>query len=545
MKYINFKRYKLSTFFKNINLKRYNFSKIRKHINIPRYDFNKIFKLFDFRAYNFSKILKYFDWKRYKPSNIYKLFNFKKIQYALFYVIGFIFLSIFIYLSVPIFFKYDKSRIANLICSDFKLKCSIEGNIKYSFFPSPRIKLDNFTITYSNKKRFLAKIENVAVKLSIFNLFNKKKYNYNRIDLENAEINLDMAKLELYKKIVEKRFNSKNISLKQGNIKLFDDKNKVVFIQNSNLKYKSNNKNVETELKGDLLNDKVYFSYKNKISDPDSPKIIIFKLLDLKLLTEIELFDSKIEKDTINANVLFKQGQNKITGIVDYYNSQIIIKRLNLRNAFLDGKLDGKIEFLPYFSFDLNADLNSINFNRLYNLLINIDEKKKVQLFKLNEKINGKLNMSAEKIFSKYTFINSFESRIRFINGDILFEQLLLNLKKLGAADITGIIKNDGKFTNFKFEKNIYLDNLKSFYNRFGIHNKEKTPYDLFVSGSLDLVNFNLLISEISSEKKFQEEDIKYIEKEFNDIILEEDFASLFNFLSLKEFIRSISLETN
>ena len=69
----------------------------------------------------------------------------------------------------------------------------------------------------------------------------------------------------------------------------------------------------------------------------------------------------------------------------------------------------------------------------------------------------------------------------------------MLNLKKLGAADITGIIKNDGKFTNFKFEKNIYLDNVKSFYNRFGIHNKEKTPYDLFVSGSLDLVNFNLL----------------------------------------------------
>ena len=90
------------------------------------------------------------------------------------------------------------------------------------------------------------------------------------------------------------------------------------------MKNKSNNKNVETELKGNLLNDKIYFSYKNKISDPDSPKIITFKLLDLKLLTKIELFDSKIEKDTINANVLFKQGQNKITGIVDYYNSQIM-----------------------------------------------------------------------------------------------------------------------------------------------------------------------------------------------------------------------------
>ena len=36
--------------------------------------------------------------------------------------------------------------------------------------------------------------------------------------------------------------------------------------------------------------------------------------------------------------------------------------------------------------------------------------------------------------------VDSFESRIKFINGNILIEQLLLNLGKLGAADITGII---------------------------------------------------------------------------------------------------------
>ena len=34
-----------------------------------------------------------------------------------------------------------------------------------------------------------------------------------------------------------------------------------------------------------------------------------------------------------------KNNQNKITGIFDYTNNQIIIKHANLKNGFLDGKL--------------------------------------------------------------------------------------------------------------------------------------------------------------------------------------------------------------
>jgi len=111
-------------------------------------------------------------------------------------------------------------------------------------------------------------------------------------------------------------------------------------------------------------------------------------------------------------------------------------------------------------------------------------------LFKVNKKINGQLNLSVDKVFSKHTLINSFESRIRFVNGNILIEQLLLNLKKLGAADITGIVKNDKKFTNFRFENNIFLDNLKRFYNKFGIYNKPNISSHLFISGNFDLINF-------------------------------------------------------
>mgnify|MGYP001159904515 FL=1 len=45
--------------------------------------------------------------------------------------------------------------------------------------------------------------------------------------------------------------------------------------------------------------------------------------------------------------------------------------------------------------------------------------------------------------------------------------------------------------------------------------------------------------------KKFKDEDVAYIEKEFNNLVLEDGYTSLFNFLKLKEFIRSVAIETN
>ena len=116
---------------------------------------------------------------------------------------------------------------------------------------------------------------------------------------------------------------------------------------------------------------------------------------------------------------------------------------------------------------------------------------------------------------------------------------------KLGAADVTGIIKSNKKFSNFKFENNIFVDNLKRFYNKFGIFNKQNISSNVFISGNFDLVNLRLRLNEISDDKKFKDEEVAYIEKEFNDLVLEDGYASLFNFLKLKEFLKLIATEIN
>ena len=52
-------------------------------------------------------------------------------------------------------------------------------------------------------------------------------------------------------------------------------------------------------------------------------------------------------------------------------------------------------------------------------------------------------------------------------------------------------------------------------------------------------------LDEISNKDKVKDEDVLYIEKEFNDLLLGDGYASLFDYLRLKEFIRSIMNETN
>jgi len=164
MKYSKFKRYKFSTIIKNIHSARYKFYRIYKLINLRKYNFSGIYNYIDPRRYNFSKIYKYLNIERYK--------------YIKIYVVGLIIFSIATYLSIPAFFNFEKSKMESVICKDFKIKCSIQGKINYSFFPSPRIKLKDFIIQDpSNVGKNLATVEDVVLKISPYNLSNKKKIN--------------------------------------------------------------------------------------------------------------------------------------------------------------------------------------------------------------------------------------------------------------------------------------------------------------------------------------------------------------------------------
>ena len=270
-------------------------------------------------------------------------------------------------------------------------------------------------------------------------------------------------------------------------------------------------------------------------------KIFTVKLPSLRLFTKIKLLEVNSKENIFDGDILFKKDKNRITAEFDYKDSKILIRKANLRNVILDGKFTGEINFFPYFDFNLDVNLNGINFIKLNTLISNLNDEQKQNLFKVHEKVNGKLTLATNKIYSKYNLINSFESRVKFVNGDIFIEQLLLNLGKIGAADIIGVVKNADRFTNFKFEKNIFIDNKKRFLNKFKIYNKKEIPSNFYVEGNIDLKNFNAHFFEISGDNKMNADDISYIEKEFNDLLFEDGLVSFFNYLNLKEFIQVVA----
>tara|TARA_Y100000590_G_scaffold107968_1_gene122806 strand:+ start:25145 stop:26761 length:1617 start_codon:yes stop_codon:yes gene_type:complete len=535
MKYFNIKRNKFSTVLKDINFKKHNINKLSKYFkldlgrytNLQRYKFDRIYKLFIFRKNNLRQLLKFLQFK-----------NLKKFTY---YTLASLMLIVICYLNVPIFFNYEKNDIESKICKTSEIKCSIKGNISYNFLPSPRLQFDSFLIKDSKTNRVIGEFQNLQTTISIFNLLNKNKIKLEKIKLKEYQINLDLNNLKKYEKFISDRILVKRISSGKGVLNIFNNKSVIASIKNIKLKYSSNNKNSKLKLKGNIIGDEIILTLDNK----NKKKLLKIKLTNLGLLTKINIDKDNTKEGIENGNFLFKKNEKRFTAIFDYKDSQIDIKKSNIRSNFFDGKLNGKIIFLPYFNFDLNFDINSINFSKVHKFLANLSDEDKKNLFKVNNKINGIVRISVEKIFSGREIVKSLESEIEFINGDILINKALFNLGKLGAADLTGIVQNQDKVSSLKFEKNIYIDNLKRFYNKFGIYYKPKIPHNLFISGNFNLEKLFLRLNEISDDNKYNEDSLAYFEREFNDILLENGYSSLFNFMKLKEFMQSITPEEN
>jgi hypothetical protein len=449
-----------------------------------------------------------------------------------------------LYIIIPTFYTYNKTVIQKTICKSDNVECTIKGKITYSFFPTPRLKIKDLIINIpSNNKKALLTANDVSLKLSIKNLLTKDKHKIKKIFLSDFESNINLKKLKNYNTIFKKKISYVPIVFTKGKIILHEEKNYVATISEVRLITKFLKNSSKTRLEGKFLNDSITINFSNKITDNKPETNIEFKMKDINFFTKVIFFNSY--KNINNGKFLIKLDKNKISGIFDYKDNEITILKSHTRNSFIDGTLIGKIILLPYFDFNLDFDLNSINFTRLYYYFLFLDKKEQRKLLKINNKINGKLNFSAEKVYSKHNLVKSFESRIKFYNGNIKIEQFLINLGKLGAADLLGSIDNDKESTNFKFESNIFLDNKKKFLSKFGIYNKENLPSSLFVQGNFDFENIKASFYEILGTEKFNIDDVNFIESEFNDLMLENDFEDLFNFQKFKVFLKSVRDEKN
>ena len=554
MKYFNIKRYKFSTIIGSVSGLLNNISKLGKIIN-----FKKILNYFDDIRYSLKKASRYLDIRNYKiiyiniiknsiniiknSINIIKNFKNKSNKFLFFHLPTAIIFFAFLYLMIPTFYKYDKLVIQKTICESSKITCVVRGKINYSFIPTPRFKIKDLIINISSNGQNLLTVKETSLILSIKNLLAKEKHKAKKIVFNDFESKINLKKLKKYNKIFENKISSLPMIFTKGKILLYEGVNYIAAINDVKLVAKLLKDSSEAKLKGKFLDDNIIINFNNKIHDNLPKKEIEFRMKGLNFYTKLSFFDSK--KVIKNGKFLIKKDNNKISGLFDYKDNQISILNSNIRNSYIDGKILGNIILLPFFDFNLDLNLNSINFTKIYNYFLSLDKEDQKKVFKINNKINGKLNFSAEKVYSKPNLVRSFESRIKFYNGNTKIEQFLINLGKLGAADLVGKIDNDKDSVNFKFESNVFVDNKKKFLSKFGIYNKEKISSNIFIQGNFDIENIKLSFYEISDEEKFNTEDVNFIETEFNDLMLENDFEDLFNFQKFKVFLKSAREENN
>jgi len=530
LKFLKFKDFKIYGY-KNYLIRRFNFEKVEHLLSYKK------FNLRYFKKFNFGYLGKF-------NFTYFKGIKFIKNRVLTIHIPAAIIFFSFLYLIIPTFYNYNPNSLENVICESKKIKCIIEGKIDYRFYPSPRIKIKKLIINELTKdKKSLMAAEEIVIKLSIQNLLAKEKHKFRKIELGKFKINQDFKSIESYKEIFKNKINLVPINFKKGDILFYEKKNYIATISDANLKIKLIKDLFHLKLNGNFLGDKLSLDWNIKDIDNKKHNVATFKMSNMNFVTKIKFEKPYKEKGIKNGNISIKKERSKITAIFDYFEDKLIIKKSNVRNAFVDGKLNGKVELLPYFKFDLDLTLNSLNFTKLYNHFLSLDDVSQKNIFRINNKINGLLSLSSDKIYSSNNLVKSFESRLKFTNGNILIDQFLLNLGKLGAADLIGSINNEKKYTNFKYESNIFIDNKKKFISKFGIYNKKDISDNLYVSGNFDLLNIKNSFYEIEVNEKLKVEDVNFIEKEFNSFLLSENYKDLFLFKKFKQFVKSITSE--
>lgn len=466
-----------------------------------------------------------------------KYINYSKYKFFTFYVIGFIGITILIYFSTPFFFKYNEISeiIEKKISKDFNTTIYINKNIKYSFIPSPSIKIKNVKFLHNNKA--IGSAKEVILYVPFKNLVNIEKLDFDKMKIKNLNIDLDTNQLSSYSDYINK-FRSKPLSIDKGRINFYDKKKYISSLENIRFKYISNNTQQNAFLFGSFLNEAVSIKFKKNIKKSEKPDQVEIKFKNIGLKAFIRFFaNKKIKEGNFQLSFL----DNKIFAKYLYENGLVNIQKGNFKNNILDSKFNGELSLLPFFNFNLNLDVKKLNFNLLHNYFSKRESTKNTNIFELNNKINGNLNFNIENIYSKNKLIYSTEGSAEFINGDIIFHKFLINMGKLGASDLVGMISNKEKSNKIKFKQNIYLEDFGYLKRKFNVNtNIDLNNELLYLTGFFDLRKKKISLSELFFQKDLPEEEKKFIEENINSILFDNGYRSLFNFANSKIFVNTI-----
>lgn len=389
--------------------------------------------------------------------------------HVIFVVFG-IFFSSILFLSIPSLFDYQKLRkiINYQIESEFNFYIVDGKNIKYRFFPSPHLLIENSSLileTDDNSK--ISDIKSAEIYISLFKLY-KKQIEIKKIKISNINLNFN-----------NKTFNQFMNHLNTKRIKnLFIDKSKFFYFNSNNeattialiknLNYLINPKTNQKKLKinGKLFDTNFNFNWV-KVNVDNSEFEFNFTRPNIRISNTFTKIDKINSKGEYKINFLNKKIENAY--LFDGNKIFIESNQNKIDNFFFNGNL-----ILDPFFFDINATINRQNINTvLTNILNNFFNFKD----NIHQNLNGKLKLDFPKIDNAY--FNKASLKFNISDKKISLKESKFNVRNIGFLEI----KKNFFYTSedqvyFVSQIEVTITNQEEFYRRFSVPIKNRKNLD-------------------------------------------------------------------
>ena len=450
-----------------------------------------------------------------KYSRLFKFIFFLRYLFATF------FLSILLFLIVPIFLNHEKKAelIKNYLEENYDSVINGYENIKYKAFPLPRLEFKNTQIKFL-KSNANFNVNYLKVYPKIFSIYNPNHFEVNKVIFKENDVNLKTSNFLTFIEQLSKQ--RKKISFNGLNLKIVEDDKLIVKLENiffSNFGYKKNS------IEGKVFNKK----FEAKLED--NLEFIEFKLLNSGLISNLEL-NKKTKTGTFKSKIL----NSNLKFDFEYNNERLKIFNSYFRSKNLSFDNETLITLSPFFEIETNLKLEELN-SKIFKK-INFD--KLIKLRNIIKKINSKNTIIYKpKKFSK-SFIDNLNSKVDLANGRLNYEKDFLIEKNYFRCK--GDLNLSDEYPILYFDCSALIKDKKKLFKKFLINIKSSDEVsELKAKGNLNILNKKINFEQISlNKKKFPKEDLKYFKNSFENILFDKKFLEIFEIKKIKNYILEV-----
>ena len=456
----------------------------------------------------------------FEKDKLLTFLSFKRI----FVLISVLFVSCFLYLSIPHLFNSKKlvSNIKNQLLKNLNLDFNLSNNYSYNLFPRPNLKFENSS--------FLNKVESsgeIRIYISPKHFLFPNKIKIKDVIFDKMNFNLNKENYNFFIKLLNNDFSNFSLKVKNSNIFYKNIEKDVLFINKINeLKYFYDTKKSENIL---LANNEIFnMPYKIEFKDD---------VINNKIFTKINLdFDNLQIENIHNYKNYENEGLIMITHNREKSEGKYNFKKNFFKFNFSDKSLDqnfeynGFINLKPFFS-ELSGDLDKINLDILLNSNSILLQFLKTGLLN-NKNLNVNTNIIAKQTTSLRDFVN-LALNVKINEGLVDINETKFSLKNYADIKITDSLL----YTN---NNNLILDalisiNVKDFKEVYKIfqtprnNRKEIKKIEFRLSYNFDQMTVNLndiKVDEIIDQK---------VNKTLNQINLKDNYLQ--NRIYLKHLV--------